>query len=464
MLNLLKMIQPVLDNILSCCGQPYIVGGAVRDHLMGNPASDLDIEVHGMDMHMLYSILIWYGNAEPVGKSFGVIKLWIDGKDYDFSLPRRDSKLQDQVGHKAFKITFDEDIGMSEAAERRDFTVNALMYDPFTNIIYDFFDGTGDIKRGWLSEVKSHTFREDPLRGLRAIRFAAQLDFMISPVTVSLCQEMVEEAKSLPVERFWGEIEKWCLKSKKPSRFLDELVKTEWITLFPELLNLTSIPQELRWHPEGGVWEHTKQVVDFAKHICDRENLNDTDRKVLMLAALCHDIGKATTTEIIDGHIRSPNHSSAGKPLTESLLTKFGVPLEIIKRVVVLVQEHMVRWDKKAGPSKRLVIRLAKRLAEGNETIPMIIYTSEADASGRYPDPPVSPLAPIIPYLDSINLTPANVIPNNLLLGRHLIKLGLKPGPIFGEIINFMYDLQLDDKIQTTEDAIKIAKLVLCIP
>src|ERR1019366_8171117 len=206
-------------------GRPRLVGGGVRDWLLGLPSKDFDIEVAGVDFEGLRRALSPFGAADIVGRSFGVLKVRGAGGEYDFSLPRRESKTG--AGHRGFAVRPDPTLGDADAAARRDFTVNSIAQDPFTGALADPFGGQADLR----ARILRHTgpaFREDPLRVLRAFQLAARFDFSLAPETAALCREMVPSFAELPVERVWGEWDKWAVKSMRPSRGLGVLEETGW--------------------------------------------------------------------------------------------------------------------------------------------------------------------------------------------------------------------------------------------
>jgi tRNA nucleotidyltransferase (CCA-adding enzyme) len=228
-------LPPVLEPVLAAlaqAGRPRLVGGWVRDALMGHPSEDIDIEVSGVSFDELLAVLKPFGSTDVVGKSFGVIKLNRDGRVYDFSLPRRESKTG--TGHRGFRIEPDPLLNDAEAAARRDFTLNAIAWDPITKALIDPLGGEADLRAGILRH-SSPAFVEDPLRVLRAMQFAARFDFALAPETAELARSMTGEFSSLPVERIWGEWDKWATRSLRPSRGLRVLQETGWLQHFPEI-------------------------------------------------------------------------------------------------------------------------------------------------------------------------------------------------------------------------------------
>ena len=292
-------------------GRGLIVGGWVRDRLMGHPSKDIDIEVFALDAVHLKEILQRVGSVNTVGESFTVYKV----AGLDVSIPRRESKTG--RGHKGFLVTGDPALSYEEAARRRDFTINAISWDPLTDEYVDPFDGRGDIERRILRAVDAGTFADDSLRVLRAIQFAARFEFAIDAPTKALCAGLALD--DLPAERIWGEIEKLLLRARRPSIGFALALELGVIErLFPELDTLVGCPQEPDWHPEGDVWIHTLLVIDEARMRID--DLAYPQQVAVMLGAVCHDLGKPATTAFSDGRIRSLDHEEEGVAPTIALL------------------------------------------------------------------------------------------------------------------------------------------------
>src|SRR5471030_1286868 len=188
-------------------GRPRVVGGGVRDWLLGLPTSHYDVEVGGVDFETLARSLAPFGATDVVGRSFGVIKLTLEGAQHDFSLPRRESKTG--AGHRGFAVAPDPTLSDADAAARRDFTVNAIALDPFSHVVIDPFNGQRDLAARVLRHT-SAAFAEDPLRVLRAMQLAARFDFFLAPETAALCRSIAETFAELPVERVWHEWAKWA--------------------------------------------------------------------------------------------------------------------------------------------------------------------------------------------------------------------------------------------------------------
>jgi len=429
----------------------YIVGGSVRDWLLGCPVKDCDIEVFGVTRDQLTSALSRWGKIDLVGRSFGVVKLTLPGgPTFDFTIPRRDSKVA--PGHKGFAISFDPAITLGEAAARRDFTINALMYDPRCKQVLDFFGGEADLKNLILRHT-SPAFVEDPLRVLRGMQFAARFDLHADPATVSLSRSIKNSYSELPVERVREEWFKWASKSRRPSAGLNFLAQTEWIEHFPELQALRGAPQDPGWHPEGDVFTHTAHCCDALVELPSWQQADEETRIVLAFAVLTHDFGKpASTFEAVkDGETRiiSPGHEAVSVGLAEKFLARFRTPLAIVERVLPLARNHMTSMNE---VTDRGVRRLARRLEP--ETIEHLCIVMTADAFGRPPRPREEP--PLISALlhKAAELEVQSSAPQPILLGRHLLEAGFSPGPELGAILKDAYDAQVEGKFFNLGEAI----------
>ena len=306
----------------------YLVGGCVRDWLLGKPQKDYDIEVFGLDYESLAKALRKWGKVDLVGQSFGVIKLTTQARNtYDFSIPRKDSKRG--IGHKGFAVTFEPNLTIEEAAARRDFTINAMIYDPRERKLIDPFGGEADLRKHILRHTGA-AFPEDPLRVLRGMQFSSRFDLMAASETVNLSRSIKDTYSELAKERVREEWFKWAEKCVKPSRGLEFLAATEWIEHFPELNAMRGVPQDPEWHPEGDVWVHTLHCCDAMATLEEWKSSDPETRIVYMLAVLTHDMGKAITTveAIKRGEMRivSPGHEEAGGSLAEDFLDRIDAP------------------------------------------------------------------------------------------------------------------------------------------
>ena len=423
--------------------ESYLVGGCVRDWLLGKPCKDFDVEVFGLSYDQLVLTLSRWGKTDLVGRSFGVVKLTNRrGATYDFTIPRRDSKVA--PGHKGFEITFDPAITPRQAAARRDFTVNALMFDPRRGELLDFFGGEEDLKNRVLRHT-SPAFAEDPLRVLRGMQFAARFDLRAAPETVALCRRMKAAYRELAPERVREEWFKWAGKSVVPSAGLKFLQETEWLENFPELHALVGTRQDPDWHPEGDVFVHTGHCCDAMATLPEWQAADADSRVVYMLAVLAHDFGKPGATHEAEREGRkrivSPGHEEAGGPLASAFLEQINAPMAIRDRVLPLVVNHLAHLN---PVTDRSVRRLAKRLEPENIQGLSLVIT--ADHFGRPPRPRIVPesLTALLGTAAALEVQAA--APKPILMGRDLIELGLKPGSKFGVLLDAAYDAQLEGK------------------
>lgn len=427
-------------------GRPRLVGGGVRDWLTGLTPKDFDVEVAGVDFETLHRALQPFGSTDVVGRSFGVIKVRSrdSGSEYDFSLPRRESKTG--AGHRGFAVEPDPTLSDAEAAARRDFTLNAIALDPFTGVLIDPHGGVADLK----ARVLRHTgpaFVEDPLRVLRAFQLAARFDFTLAPETASLCRHISDTYSELPVERVWGEWDKWATKATVPSRGLTILEETTWLRHFPEIAALRGTLQEPEWHPEGDVFTHTQHCLDALVALPEWRPATAVRRRLLMFGVLAHDFGKPAATAYVEkrGQMRwtSPGHEPKGGPLAENFLRRIGAPLEFDVPVAALVVNHLAHHHGQTEFTDTAVRRLARKLAPA--TIDDLALVMRADSNGRPPLPSLEIHLRINELVARAHaLAVADSAPKPMVRGRHLLQLGRKPGPAFTPILEAAFEAQLD--------------------
>ena len=427
-------------------GRPRLVGGGVRDWLLGLAPKDFDLEVAGVDFETLHRALARFGATDVVGRSVGVIKVrsTATGAEYDFSLPRRESKTG--AGHRGFAVAPDPALSDAEAAARRDFTVNAIACDPFTGQLIDPHGGQRDLAARVLRHT-SAAFVEDPLRVLRGMQLAGRFDFSLAPETASLCRSISNTFSELPVERIWGEWEKWAVKSARPGRGLAVLEESEWLRHFPEVAALRGTPQEPEWHPEGDVFKHTQHCLDALVALDDWKNAPAARRRMLMFAVLAHDFGKPATTHRAErrGAWRwvSPGHESAGGPLSDTFLRRIGAPLDVDPPVRALVVHHLAHHHGQTHFTDTAVRRLARKLAPA--TIDDLAAVMRADSNGRPPLTSPETHARIDELVARAHtLALSDSAPRPLMYGRHLLALGLKPDPKFKPVLDAAFEAQLD--------------------
>ncbi len=477
-----------------------IVGGKVRDSVLGIESKDVDIEVYGITYEDLVKFLSTFGKVNLVGKAFGVIKIKLkDGEDYDFSIPRRDSKVENNItAGRGIIAEFDIKMTPKEAASRRDFTCNSIGYDPIEKTLYDYFGGIKDIENNIL-RATSKQFCEDPLRVLRGMQILSRIytqeiefntkeckecnahktgwtkkcmfceDYNI--VEKPFCVELntIEVSKTLKKEKLVieREAEEWMkffTKCKFPSKSLQYLIDTEWIERYPELNNVINIEQDPEWHPCGLVGEHIKHCIDAAVEICEKEKIEGDNKAVIISAVLCHDIGKSQTTkkEIVKGkeRITSKGHDFLSEELTISFLERIGIKQKIIEKASKLARYHMehLTYDNK---TKRGNIRqIAEKLFPA--TIKELLYVMEADHSGRPPlERGLSEKACSIKK-DAIEEGVYEGKVGSYLSGKDIMDIfNTKQGKIIGDVLKEVGKKQLRKEVNCRKDAVKVANKYL---
>ncbi len=437
--------ETICRAVATAGGRAYLVGGSVRDALLGEPAKDLDIEVFGLEPDTLRGLLGERFALDLVGQSFGVLK--IRHLDIDVSIPRRESKRG--LGHKGFEIHSDASLTIPEAAERRDFTINAMAWDPLTGELVDPADGRRDLERRILRHV-SAKFAEDPLRVLRGMQFAARLELEPAPETIELCRRI--EPEGLARERIFDEWKKLILSGRTISRGLNFLRNCGWIRYYPELEVLIDCPQDPEWHPEGDVWIHTLHVMDA---FADERLGDDWEDLIVGFGCLCHDLGKPATTAFEDGRIRSKGHEEEGEPPTRSFLERMSHQQRLVDQVVPLVREHLkptVLFHAKAGPAA--IRRLARRVGR----IDRLVRVGRADHRGRPPIPfeGFPPGDWLLQQAEALQV--AENKPKPIVMGRHLIDLGLAPGPHFKQLLETCFEAQLDGTFADLDAGLEMAR------
>jgi len=447
-----ETLAAIAEAVRASGGRALLVGGSVRDELLGREPKDLDVEVFGVPADALRVLLEQFGRVDAVGESFAVYKV----AGLDVSLPRRESKTG--RGHKGFHVAGDPALSLTEAARRRDFTINAISRDPLTDEIIDPFGGRDDLQARRLRVVDPGTFADDSLRVLRALQFTARFSLTVDAETRAVLSSIPLD--DLPPERIWGEIEKLLLMADRPSlgfalaRDLGVVAR-----LWPEFAALIDCPQEPEWHPEGDVWIHTLMVIDEARTRI--EGLERGPAVAMMLGAICHDLGKPSTTAVSDGRIRSIGHEEGGVAPATALLDRFNVHTldgyDVRRAVLGLVAHHLKpgMFGKSATPvGDGAFRRLALKV-----DLELLARFAQADCNGRTGHFDCSAIDAFLERARALGVE--HEPPAPLVLGRHLLELGVKPGPDMGVLLKAVYERQLEGEITTLEQGLDLARQLI---
>ena len=417
--------------VASAGGRALFVGGQVRDRLLGRSSSDVDVEVSGLALDAVESLLGTYGRIRRVGRSFGVLR--VDGIDADFSLPRRDSKVG--PGHRGFSVEFAPDLDFVAASRRRDFRINAMGFDPLTGEVLDPHDGRADLAARRLRVVDADHFAEDPLRGLRAAQFAARFELAADEELLRLARGL--DLAELAPERVYAEIRKTLVLGARPAIGFAFLRETGLVRFFPEVEALIGVAQDPRWHPEGDVWDHTLLALDRAASL----RRGDPDDETLMFAVLCHDFGKPIVTR----ELRAPGHDREGVAPARRFLRRLRAPHRLVDRVCALVRDHLAPASfVRIGAGPRAYRRLARRLEAGGAGLELLARLATADHLGR-----TTPAAMAREFPEgrvflerARDALPDLVAVGPAVLGRHLIARGFEPGPRMGRVLTACREVQ----------------------
>ena len=402
-LDIPESVIAVLKDIKKEGGKGVIIGGSVRDAILGKKAKDIDVEVYGLPGEKLSEILGRHGKVNLVGKQFGVYKTRLNGVAYDidFSLPRREYKVS--TGHKGFDVKPDPSMGYVDAAKRRDFTINTIGYDPLEKTVYDPHGGIEALKKGVIKMTDPNAFKDDPLRVLRMAQFASRFGFDVDPETLKHAKE-APELETLPSERILEEFKKALLRAKKPSIFLDQLEKAGTIDrIFPEI---------------KGSLEDLKKNMDAA---AAKRTGNEEEDFVLMLAAMVLNLPWNTALKFIERFVKETDVKDNVKDIYEAVKkAQAGFPA---------TDSEIRRW---LSTIKKSNIDILRRVMP-------IEFGSKADALFRKVDELLPSIEPIV-------------------MGRDLQALGVAPGPTMGRILKQLHQKQLDGEFKDLEGGKAIAK------
>ena len=454
-------VLSLADRVEKAAGKAVLVGGAVIDMIQKRMPKDWDLEVFGLGYDSLAALFSDL-NPKLVGKQFGVIKLTVDDLDVDVNVPRIDNKVG--VGHDGFECDFDPMMTVEEAARRRDFSINALAIDLRTGEVVDPYGGLADLEAGVLRATDPHLFVQDPLRALRGMQLLARKAETVDTATMQLIRSMVDTFPELAAERVHEEWRKLLLKAERPSVGLEFLRESGWLVHFPELQALIGCEQNPEWHPEGDVWVHSCHTVDSAAWVRDQGVLPEEWVEAFMFGTMCHDLGKpdVTITPEMVANDEAPKerlwtawgHDQAGMPHGENFLRRMTNNKDLIKKTTTIIGEHMQPFNLWQGEGKMSAYkRLHNRLR-----LDVLGWVCRCDSCGG---PDVSIGDPDLEHKTStacwdrfseIGPEPVRAI----LMGRHLIDAGIKPGPTFKVRLDAAYEQQIEG-IDDIDTLLKVA-------
>lgn len=422
----------VIAHALRAAGhEVWLVGGCVRDRLLGRPLSDIDLTTSATPAELLRL----FPGSDSVGAHFGVVLIDQGGGPIEVATYRSESSYAD--GRHPGAVRFETDVRRDLA--RRDFTINALLADPFTGEVVDLVGGRADLDARLIRAFgePAERFAEDHLRLLRAVRFAAGLGFDIEAVTFAAIQQFAPEIVRIAAERIRDELTR-MLTGGGARRAFELLDATGLLAaLLPEVDRMHGIEQPASYHPEGDVWVHTLGLL---------ERLEQPSVE-LALAALLHDVGKPPT-QTFEDRIRFSGHEEVGARMTREILSRLKYPNGVIDAVVALVRQHMMFKDvPHMGESRfRRFVR-----QPGFESL-LDLHRLDLLAADR----PLESLKMVSSRRDSI--PPEQLRPAPLANGDDLIALGARPGPRFGAILHQLEDAQLEGRIVTRAEALEFLR------
>ena len=412
--NYPTQLNTIFRRLIKANIKPIIVGGYVRDFFLNIKSKDIDIELYNIDsLDRVEEILQPFGKVNSVGKSFGVVKLLYNDLDLDFSLPRSDSKTKE--GHKGFRVAIQTDFDFTAAAQRRDFTMNAIGYDVIEKKLLDPYHGVDDLNKRLLRAVDLNKFGEDPLRVLRAIVFTSRFKLHIEPKLYTLLKEMMQKnvLNELPKERIFEEIKKLLLKSSQPSLGFKLLKELSGFTFFSEF-------QTLREEEFQAILNALDRVVSIA------HASNEKEKITLMLAILT---------------------SKFSKEQQHSFLEKLTNQKEILKNVEKLTNISFELTHK----SNYAIYKLATQTEIALFALYLLaLYPNEEKKIKK-----------LIKKAKELDIYHKALSP--FVQGKDLITLGLKPSKEFSKILEEVYEKQLREELFTKEDCLEYLKRVVIL-
>lgn len=449
----------ISEDIRKAGGRAFLVGGWVRDALLGKDCRDYDVEVYDLAQDELVPILKNYGKTNLVGKAFGVIHLAMKGLSLDFSFPRTESKIG--YGHRGFVVHTDEKLSFKEAALRRDFTINAMGMELPELTLCDPYGGIDDLKKSVLRHV-GPAFVEDSLRILRGVQFASRFALTLAPETVELCRTL--SLSDLSIERLFEEFKKWLMKPGKPSLGLKAFLDIGLDKFFPEVV------------PFGGSWENLGRILD---NVAEQRSAEQKSGRCLdgRAVALTDDqISEIAFAALLCGNVFADMFPAPGESLpdmkpafvsipqvkktAEKFLSRITNEIHLVRNVPRLLaglanldycgvpEDSDMRWDavEQCGLKSLCVLLRAIPAELLAATRSALIASASGNSAADFTEM----------YIRSASrLDLLEKAPEPFLTGKMLIDLGVKPGRQMGELIKESFELQLDEVLASVDDAVE---------
>lgn len=425
----------IIDLLHTNGHQAYLVGGCVRDRLLGNLPKDYDVATDARPEQ----ILSHFPQAQRVGAHFGVVLVHdAAGEQVEVATFRSDHSYSD--GRRPDRVEFETD--PRQDALRRDFTINALFEDPLSGEILDFVGGQADLSHQIIRAIgdPKRRFEEDHLRMLRAVRFAARLKFSIDPGTMLAIRELAPNVRTVSPERIRSELVR-ILTEGSPRRGLELLDESGLLRqILPEVKNLQGVEQPPEYHPEGDVWTHTLMMLDLLHQ----------PSATLAMGVLLHDIGKPATFRIAE-RIRFDGHVEAGVEIAQAILSRLRFSREECDQIVALIGNHMRFKD--VHQMRESTLKRFLRLPRFDEHLEL--NRVDCLCSNGHLE------AWAFMQAKRESLAGDEIRPARLLTGRDLIAEGFSPGRAFGRVMEEVETAQLEGDITTKEQALALARQVL---
>ena len=416
-------------------------GGCVRDMVRGVEPRDYDIATTATPEQ----VQRLFPKTIPVGAQFGIVLVQEDNHQFEIATFRTDEAYLDGRRPTAVRYGTPE-----QDAQRRDFTINGLFYDPLTDKLLDYVGGQADIARKLIRTIGEprQRFTEDKLRLLRCVRFASNLEFEIEPATVTAMREMAAQIDVVSAERIRDELVKIFTRPNAGGGFglLDESGLLRQI--LPEVAAMKGVEQPPEFHPEGDVFQHTKLMLDLMAEAARVDPRPPEARIVLALAVLLHDVGKPPMFERAPDRIRFHEHDKIGAEMAQKILRRLRFPNDVIEKVCICVGEHMrIRNVQVMRTAKLKRILARETFADELELHRLDCLTSHGNIANYE-----------FLRAKAAELPPEVLKPAPLVMGHDLLALGFSPGPLLGQVLRELEELQLEERMQSREEALAYAR------